>query len=248
MQPSASLAGSDTIWSALVDPFRPRYRKIALDQRRSTEHLLPGTPLRPTSDDDRVPILLVRRPNGWTLLAPEGSGMLFWPSLVAVIPRVGGQREQAQQAFERGQAFFPNDAPTTTAGDVHAKTAAAVLRGKWERRQPKARVNHDVLGTASPFAPDWSRVVDGSPWLLAGPVVGKLGAGGELSTIVRSLRERRSLPALDSLLVDAALVRVRLTSDGRGVPRDNAAIYDAATALEDSDDGPTVRARRARPR
>lgn len=62
--------------------------------RMRSELLVPGSRLRPTPLQGRVPILLVHQPGkqvgcemsswgaGWDLLLPKGWGMAFWVSLV----------------------------------------------------------------------------------------------------------------------------------------------------------------------
>ncbi|TFY75477.1 hypothetical protein EWM64_g8533 [Hericium alpestre] len=93
----------------------PKYKKKELDARRA-QSLIPGTPLKPTSNDNHVPIMLIQRslsstapldlsaPNtnpttnapslhGWTLIVPRGWSMPFLTSLVYTGTRVGGQRD-----------------------------------------------------------------------------------------------------------------------------------------------------------
>ncbi|KAG1733032.1 ribonucleases P/MRP protein subunit POP1-domain-containing protein [Suillus paluster] len=167
--PATILAQSE-IWeeekrSALK---KPTYKKKDLDTRRSN-NLVPGTPLNPLRQDDRIPLLLIQRSlespssthgiHGWTLIFPAGWGMPFLPSLIHTGTRVGGQRERGTQAFEAGTAYFPRDFPCTKFYDKHWEERADKEKAKWERTPPAKRPNHKNLGTRSPWRADWEVVL-----------------------------------------------------------------------------------------
>ncbi|KAG0698380.1 ribonucleases P/MRP protein subunit POP1-domain-containing protein [Suillus ampliporus] len=167
--PAAILAQSE-IWdeekrSALK---KPTYKKKDLDTRRSN-NLVPGTPLKPIRQDDRIPLMLIQRSleapssthgiHGWTLIFPAGWGMPFLPSLIHTGTRVGGQRERGTQAFEAGTAYFPRDFPYTEFHDKHWDERANKEKAKWERTPPAKRASHEKLGTRSPWRADWEVVL-----------------------------------------------------------------------------------------
>ncbi|KAG1861722.1 ribonucleases P/MRP protein subunit POP1-domain-containing protein [Suillus subalutaceus] len=167
--PAAILAQSE-IWdeenrSVLK---KPTYKKKDLDARRS-KNLVPGTPLKPIRQDDRIPLLLIQRslesPNsthgihGWTLVFPAGWGMPFLPSLIHTGTRVGGQRERGTQAFEAGTAYFPRDFPCTGFYEKYWDELAVKEKAKWTRTPPAKRANYKKLGTRSPWRADWEVVL-----------------------------------------------------------------------------------------
>ena len=181
--PTTYLARSDIWDQSIRDTLKvPRFKKKELDARKA-QNTLPGTPLKPTAPDNRIPVLLVQRsvkptsaarsssslptqsfqratnsdPNlhGWTLIVPKGWGMPFLMSLIYTGTRVGGQRERAHQAFEAGAAYFPRDFPTCTAYDEFAAARAAMDEERWKKKPPAKRVSWDKLSTLSPWTSDW---------------------------------------------------------------------------------------------
>jgi ribonuclease P/MRP protein subunit POP1 len=181
--PSVSLAQSD-IWDKSVRNVLevPRFKKKELDARRA-QNSVPGTSLKPTAPDNRVPVLLVQRsvkssssansstslsaqsfqrttnqdPNlhGWTLILPKGWGMPFLTSLIYTGTRVGGQRERAHQSFEAGVAYFPRDFPTSAAYEEFAAARATVDEERWKRKPPAKRVSWEKLSTLNPWKSAW---------------------------------------------------------------------------------------------
>lgn len=172
------------IWEKNIRVFLevPRFKKKELDARRA-QNPVPGTSLKPTAPDDRIPVLLIQRsvkptssanssaslpaesvqratnadPNlhGWTLIVPKGWGMPFLTSLIYTGTRVGGQRERAHQAFEAGGAYFPRDFPTSTAYEEFAAARALADEERWKRKPPAKRVNWDKLSTLDPWTSAW---------------------------------------------------------------------------------------------
>ncbi|KAK2465239.1 hypothetical protein APHAL10511_002593 [Amanita phalloides] len=176
--PSAQLAQSE-IWdeNTRLKLKKPRYKKMQLDLRRS-KNLVPGTPLQPLRQDDRVPIMLIQHTlensradsqsiHGWKLIFPAGWSMAFFSSLIFTGTRVGGQRERQTQAFEAGTAYHPRDYPFTQAYALHAEERANQDRERWNRKPPAKRVNYTKLGIRSPWRADWE-VVLGLPELTTG--------------------------------------------------------------------------------
>ncbi len=160
----------------------PRFKKKDLDARRA-QNPVPGTSLKPTAPDNRIPVLLIQRsvkpissanlssslpaesfqrttnadPNlhGWTLVVPKGWGMPFLTSLIYTGTRVGGQRERAHQAFEAGAAYFPRDFPTSAAYEEFAAARALADEERWKRKPPAKRVNWDKLSALDPWTSAW---------------------------------------------------------------------------------------------
>ncbi|KAJ7670280.1 NUC188 domain-containing protein [Mycena rosella] len=169
--PSATLAQSDLWEESTRDSLRkPRYKKKDLDERRS-KNLVPGTPLSPLRQDNRVPVLLIQRSaergaaskdlalHGWTLLLPAGWSIPFFSSLTFTGTRVGGQRERQTQAFEAGTAYFPRDYPFCAAHDAFVSARETEESARWERTPPAKRANYKRLGTRSPWRADWGVVL-----------------------------------------------------------------------------------------
>ncbi|KAH9971933.1 ribonucleases P/MRP protein subunit POP1-domain-containing protein [Lactifluus volemus] len=182
--PTASLAQSD-IWDQSVrDTLKvPRFKKKEIDARKA-QNPVPGTHLKPTPPDNRIPVLLVQRsvksissamsssslpaqsfsqratnsdPNlhGWTLIVPKGWGMPFLTNLIYTGTRVGGQRERAHQAFEAGAAYFPRDFPTCKAYEEFAVARAADDKERWMKKPPAKRVSWEKLSTLNPWKSAW---------------------------------------------------------------------------------------------
>ncbi|KAJ6584902.1 ribonucleases P/MRP protein subunit POP1-domain-containing protein [Mycena capillaripes] len=272
IRPSATLAQSDLWEESTRDSLRkPRYKKKDLDERRS-KNLVPGNPLSPLRQDDRVPVMLIQRSverggtsndlalHGWTLLLPAGWSMSFFSSLTFTGTRVAGQRERQTQAFEAGTAYFPRDYPLCASYDAYASARQTEEQARWERTPPAKRANYARLGTRSPWRADWGVVLgieeptDASlvstqreagdpvvvvqPWLLRGTAVRGLlekllhmnaaDRPNALSDELNGLRAKRTLAPLEAApdaLLQAALVRVRITPCTRGKPQDLALIY-----------------------
>lgn len=135
------------------------------------QNLIPGTPLNPQRQDDRVPVMLIQRSleaprrngghpiHGWTLIIPSGWGMAFWNSLTFAGTRVAGQRERQTQAYEAGTAYFPRDYPSTSAYQEFSTAREEDLRDTWERKPPAKRVNYEKLRVDDPFSPNWNWVL-----------------------------------------------------------------------------------------
>jgi ribonuclease P/MRP protein subunit POP1 len=218
--PSTSLARSD-IWDKSTRDLLevPRFKKKDLDARRA-QNPVPGTSLKPTAPDNRVPVLLIQRsvkptssvssstslpaesfqrttnadPNlhGWTLIVPKGWAMPFLTSLIYTGTRVGGQRERAHQAFEAGAAYFPRDFPTSTAYEEFSAARAIADEERWKKKPPAKRVNWDKLSTLNPWT---------SPWRVAlGLCSTDRGTDDGSDTEMVSTQRDVHLPAADSAI------------------------------------------------
>ena len=132
--------------------------------------MIPGTPLNPERQDDRIPVLLIQRSleapesntqgiHGWTLIIPSGWAMAFFNSLIFTGTRVGGQRERQTHAFEAGTSYFPRDLPTSTGYDAYATARAKEEKARWDRKPPAKRPNYEKLGTISPWRADWHGIL-----------------------------------------------------------------------------------------
>ncbi|KAF5338928.1 hypothetical protein D9611_008747 [Ephemerocybe angulata] len=169
--PKETLARSD-IWDEKVrlGLARPKFTKQELDDRRA-KNVVPGTPLNPQRQDDRVPVLLIQRSleasrtagghpiHGWTLIVPSGWGMAFWSSLVFTGTRIAGQRERQTQAYEAGTTYFPRDYPFTDAYNQFSKQREEKLKEKWDRKPPAKKPNFKKLEVDDPWTPNWNKVL-----------------------------------------------------------------------------------------
>jgi ribonuclease P/MRP protein subunit POP1 len=212
------------------------------------QNAVPGTPLRPTPTDARIPVILIQRtlsasattsttsPSepalyGWTLLLPKHWAPALLASLAYTGTRVGGQRERAHQAFEAGAPYFPRDFPCTPSYAAFAAERAARERARWDRTPPAKRASWATLGTRSPWQPDWEVVLGGRTRADAVE-----GAGGEEGDFVQTQREPPvSSSAPPPPYVEPWLLRgpdVRKIADAAaGMLNPAAALWDALNAL-----------------
>ncbi|KAJ3814661.1 POP1-domain-containing protein [Lentinula aff. lateritia] len=169
--PSAALAACN-VWEQNTrnQLKNPRYQTKDINARRA-QNLIPGTPLNPLRQDDRIPVMLIQTSyqhsashdtesiEGWTFIFPAGWSMAFLQQLTYTGTRVAGQRERQTQAFEAGTAYFPSDYPSTSAYKAHISARAEKEKAKWARTPAAKRVNYRKLGTRSPWIPDWEVVL-----------------------------------------------------------------------------------------
>ncbi|CUA78456.1 ribonuclease P [Rhizoctonia solani] len=179
--PDPKLAQSE-IWEQLVrDKLRtPTYKKGELDRRRS-ENLVPGTQLRPTANDDKIPLLLIQHTishsqapltttndssqalYGWTIILPPSWSMPFLSSLIHTGTRVVGLSARHDQRLETKSPHFPNDFVGCSAYKEVVTKQAETERAKWERTPKGKRINYEALGVTRPWASDWYSLVGGFP-------------------------------------------------------------------------------------
>ncbi|KAF4617537.1 hypothetical protein D9613_005911 [Agrocybe pediades] len=173
--PSSSLAQSD-IWEDSIRNglAKLRFKKKDIDKRRA-DASVPGTPLTPLRQDDRVPVLLIQHSveapgsndsqarHGWTLMLPAGWSMAFFSSLIYTSTRVAGQFERQTQSYEAGVPYFPRDYPFAETYEAYAEDLEAKERETWERKPPAKRPNYEKLGVLNPWKADWRKVLGLSP-------------------------------------------------------------------------------------
>lgn len=140
--------------------------------RMKREVLVPGSRLRPTPPQSRVPILLVHQPGkqvghemntwgaGWDLLLPKGWGMAFWVSLVYRGVRVGGLHLSLKHSQNKGVPHFPHDYPDCPAGVQFLEEQEAELLDKLKRRPPAKRTNYIKHGCLAPFRCPWQQLAE----------------------------------------------------------------------------------------
>ncbi|XP_028985467.1 LOW QUALITY PROTEIN: ribonucleases P/MRP protein subunit POP1 [Betta splendens] len=140
--------------------------------RMRSEVLVPGTRLRPTPLQGRVPVLLVHQPGkqvghemsswgaGWDLLLPKGWGMAFWVPLVYRGVRIGGLNMSLKHSQNKGAPHFPHDYPDCQAGVRFQEEQEAELLNKFKRRPPAKRTNYIKHGCLAPFRCPWQQLVE----------------------------------------------------------------------------------------
>ncbi|KAH9969481.1 NUC188 domain-containing protein [Russula dissimulans] len=216
--PSASLARSGIWDKSIRDVLEvPRFKKKELDARRAQNHV-PGTLLKPTAPDNRIPVLLLQRsvksgsssnPNlhGWTLIVPKGWGMPFLSSLIYTGTRVGGQRERAHQAFEAGAAYFPRDFPTSAAYEAFATARATEDEERWKKKPPAKRVSWEILSMLNPWTSAWRTVLGLDP-MPSGDIGNDCGCDTDMVSTQRDNPPPASGPAIRPWLLHGPQARV----------------------------------------
>lgn len=187
--PAASLSTSD-LWNLdkRTSLHVPRFKKKDIDLRRS-QNVVPGTSLKPTPSDNRIPIILIQRSlssststtskasnvtsstsfasssshpalHGWTIMFPRGWSIPFLTSLVHTGTRVSGQREIQHQHFESSVPYFPRDFPFSgEAYEEWRKKRETEEKERWERKPKAKRESWEKLGTRSAWREDWEVIL-----------------------------------------------------------------------------------------
>ncbi|KAI8970247.1 ribonucleases P/MRP protein subunit POP1-domain-containing protein [Mycotypha africana] len=165
-------AAETCIWDedlrkSLLEKKIPEY---GLNLRRQN-NLIPGTKLQPTSEDSKIPVLLIQRGSpsndkagfsqkplssqelveGWTIIIPKGFGLPFWKSFVFAGARVAGYDDVRSMHFESGYPCFPQDYPGTRAFEGHRCLFKEKLEAVWQKKPPAKRVNFKKRGVDHPF-------------------------------------------------------------------------------------------------
>ncbi|KAM4633237.1 ribonucleases P/MRP protein subunit POP1 [Polymixia lowei] len=140
--------------------------------RMRSEVLVPGSRLKPTPLQGRVPVLLVHQPGkqvgqemtswgaGWDLLLPKGWGMAFWVPLVYRGVRIGGLKMSLKHSQNKGAAHFPHDYPDCPAGVRFQQEQETELLVKFKRRPPAKRTNYIKHGCLAPFRCPWQQLAE----------------------------------------------------------------------------------------
>ena len=119
--------------------------------------LVPGTPLDLGDREGRVPVLLVEQEGwggGWDVIIPAGWGMSVWMCLVYSGARVGGWQELQHFQLEAG-AGMCGSWEDAAWGKQRAAQDEEEERRKYFLLPPDKRVNHSIMGIASPFSRQW---------------------------------------------------------------------------------------------
>lgn len=140
--------------------------------RMKREVLVPGSRLRPTPPQSRVPVLLVHQPGkqvghemsswgaGWDLLLPKGWGMAFWVPLVYRGVHISGLHLSLKHSQNKGEPHFPHDYPDCPAGVEFQEEKEAELLDKFKRRPPAKRTNYIKHGCLAPFRCPWQQLAE----------------------------------------------------------------------------------------
>lgn len=140
--------------------------------RMKREVLVPGSRLKPTPLQSRVPLLLVHQPGkqvghemsswgaGWDLLLPKGWGMAFWIPLVYRGVRVGGLHMGLKHSQNKSVPHFPHDYPDCPAGVQFQEEQEAELLDKFKRHPPAKRTNYIKHGCLAPFCCPWQQLAE----------------------------------------------------------------------------------------
>ncbi|KAI8826072.1 NUC188 domain-containing protein [Fimicolochytrium jonesii] len=172
---------NNSIWDSSVrEAFKTQKVTEGAINRRRAEALIPGTPLDPTPEDARVPILLLQRNcltqvsdaairkdsreyvSGWDIVIPAGWGMAIWKNLVYAGARVGGLRERHMMHYETGLPCFPYDFPETTASEAWAAKVGLKEAELWLKTPPGKKVNFAKLGIEYPFLSPFEELCNAS--------------------------------------------------------------------------------------
>jgi ribonuclease P/MRP protein subunit POP1 len=134
---------------------------------------LPGTQLRPSPQDDRIPILLVQRSiasptspdeaiHGFTVILPRGWSMYLLNSFAYAGCMIGGLVERRNQYREAGLPSFPEHyGSTCPAGLDWQEVKGKEERERWEKKPPAKRPQFTAVGTDNPWIPDWTLIISG---------------------------------------------------------------------------------------
>lgn len=213
-----------TYTQGMIHSRRAKVRLLLVSCSANIQMLVPGARLKPTEQDDRVPVVVIQRTVGdptyrkqlfgYTLLVPRGWGQAFWLSLVHPGTKVLGQAQVRQQHLNAGLLSFPQDWPGAAAYVALETESAAQRRDAWERRPPAKRVNFDAARRPHPFGgmPLWALVCenaaalggvpdmhisDTQPWTLVAPpdALSRLGGSPEQFAAAPPTRPARHTPA-----------------------------------------------------
>lgn len=133
-----------------------------------------GCPLQLGDKESFIPVILIQRPgasstssishigyaSGWDVIIPSGWAMAFWVALVYRGARVGGVREAHSIALQAGTLCEPFDFPDSPAGREQLQNESEALQTRHDRRPPAKRPNYTKMGFQSPFALQWSNLVN----------------------------------------------------------------------------------------
>ena len=227
--PCAELASSG-LWDANIrdNVLEPSYSKSDLDRRRH-ELSLPGTRLRPLTQDDRIPLLLVAAGNAYTIIYPRGWSQPILHSVVYSSILLGGLEERRAAFREAGVPSFPEHyGNTCKAGRDWEISIATEDERRWKRKPPGRRLGDPI------WKADWDKIFRGSEeeamnstdgtasdiWALPPSLIDYTDRA---EGAIKAFRKQRGMA--DRETRGHAVVHVKLETEGRGSPGRMAEIY-----------------------
>ena len=160
---------SSIIWEMdkLKEIESSKLSEAVLNERRS-KNLIPGTPLKPESQDARIPILILERSQkipmkigsekststvskGLDVIVHRAWAREFWRALVYGGGKAGGLKERRSSYFESGIPAFPYDYPETKAYHDWASMIEIEEQEAYNRRPSNKKINFQKIGIKSPF-------------------------------------------------------------------------------------------------
>lgn len=212
----------------------------AINRRRTLAKL--GQYPDPAPNDPKIPALLLasRGPKGtqgkwtvllpWKCILPVWSSLLYYPLSTGGTLRFGGLDQKRQMAFETGTPWFPADYPATTAGMAWEISERVRRKKEWEKRPKGKRIEFDSLK----LGPDRKGEV-GLGWACDWEHLIKDNLEPETpntENVMYQIPSANLLPTNPTTASDDvrtlrsnALVAVKITLIGRGVPIQCARVY-----------------------
>jgi len=225
--PTVSLRFSESpLWNSSVRTMasEAREQESVINKLRG-EALVPGTPLHLGDREGRVPVLVIGTEHGWDLVIPAGWAMSFWMCMVYAGCRTAGSQELEHFELEhfKGKSV---DLEDSEFGKCEANLRQQQIRKKHFFLPPDKRTNHAKMGIASPFGPKWGMLLaDWKPKVELGQreVVDDWYILRDTSILER-LKNNDSIEDFPELVIDKALIRVRVLIRGKGVINENAVL------------------------
>lgn len=191
---------------------KPTFSKAELDERRRRAGV-PGRRLRPTGQDNHIPILIVKRQigseqersamfHGYTILFPRGWSMMFLPSFVYCGVKLVGVSEAEAIHREAGIPSFPEHyGSVCAAGKQSEDTAARDTERRWLRKPPGKRIDFSALDVDQPFKPDWESLFRVRSDSSSSP--------GRMTDFVKNSSDESAAEAMEQpWLLDASLIPI----------------------------------------
>lgn len=175
-------------------------------------------------EESIIPIILLRHHSGigWDLIIPGGWGREFWLAIYYATGHPIGVQETIHMHLENGEFGFPFLWPDSEAGNSWLVAEESKLLEKYRKRPPQKRINYRKLKISHPFSFPWAKLVfdwSGSDsWFV-------LRCRKILAKLQKAWKNKSWLNVVE-ILADHknALIPVKLTSTGKGVPKAHAMI------------------------
>lgn len=198
------------IWN---DRPRPLFKKSDLDKRKR--------PLHPLAQDSRIPILLIGRTNGYTLLLPRGWSQYLLTSFAYTGCLIAGLAERRAQHMEAGIPCFPEHwGGVCKAADEWEEQKLKEEFVRWSRKPPGKRLQ-------SPQRFIWGdeeTTINDPVWLMQTPLLEHLSHITALPQMIDAFRSQRNMPKIHCD-ISSAVIHVKVNMLERGSPKGNALIY-----------------------